>query len=303
MNKESYASSWGEKKERREHSDCSGKTPLTKEIILEIVPSAARIWQIQYFEYTFAGQPCFCRVNKQPTMFKNRIQRKTSGFPDRLSVPPLTLHCGVPHMRYFSIITEESNTFALLSTGTVLLEPRLGDDDDDAAARCECSLSSAPPAHSAHTVLSGMEMCSQSSEGSAQFSHLTSQGRFVDFQTNTFTQNLPQRSSGQITNLTATSGYFLHCLLIYRLSIKINASFTLLRGNLGLLYQQSCMGQASLLSHCTSERLLYFPYLFPREVILLCRMQVFNCRREIQDVGVTSHLAFLETSFFILQRT
>lgn len=121
-----------------------------------------------------------------------------SRFPDRLSVSPLTLHSGVPHVRYFSITTEESNTSALLSTGTVLLEPRLGDgddDDDDDAARCECSLSSAPPAQSGHTVLSGMEMCRQSSEGLAQFSHLPSQGTFVDFRTNTFTQNLPQRSS------------------------------------------------------------------------------------------------------------
>lgn len=38
------------------------------------------------------------------------------------------------------------------------------------------------PAHSDHAVLSVMEMCSQSSEGSAQFSHLTSQGRFADFE-------------------------------------------------------------------------------------------------------------------------
>lgn len=73
MNEENYTSSCGGKKEKRENSDCSGKTPLTKEIILEIVTSAARIWQIKYFEYALAGQPCFCCMNKYPTVLKNRI--------------------------------------------------------------------------------------------------------------------------------------------------------------------------------------------------------------------------------------
>lgn len=49
------------------------QTPLTKEIILEIVTSAAGIWQMEYFEYTLAGQPCFCHMNKYPPMFTNSI--------------------------------------------------------------------------------------------------------------------------------------------------------------------------------------------------------------------------------------
>lgn len=84
-----------------------------------------------------------------------------------------------------------------------------------------------------------------------------------------------------------TSGYFLYCLLIDRLSIKINACFTLISGNLGLYFQQSCLGQASVLSHCTSKRLLDFPRLFPRKVIFLCCIYVFNCRHEIHDLLVS----------------
>lgn len=177
-----------------------------------------------------------------------------SRFPDRLSVSPLTLHSGVPHVRYFSITTEESNTSALLSTGTVLLETRLGDDDDDDddAARCECSLSSAPPAHSGHTVLRGWKCAARAVRAwlSSATSHL--RGHLLTLeQTHShriFHKEVQFTWPGQITNHTATSGYFLPCLL-NRLSVKINACFTLSRGNVGLHYQQSCMGQASLLSH------------------------------------------------------
>lgn len=75
MNKEkSYTSSWGQKKGEEGKFRLQWKqTPLTKEIILEIVTSAAGIWQMEYFEYTLAGQPCFCHMNKYPPMFTNSI--------------------------------------------------------------------------------------------------------------------------------------------------------------------------------------------------------------------------------------
>lgn len=127
----------------------------------------------------------------------------------------------------------------------------------------------------------------------AQLSSATShlRGGLLTFE-QTHSHRIPHKAvqftwPGQITNLTLASGYFLCCLLIYRLSIKINACFTLISGNLGLHYQQSCLGQASLLPHCTSERLLYFPYLFSRKVIFLCCMYVFNCSHEIHDMLVS----------------
>lgn len=84
-------------------------------------------------------------------------------------------------------------------------------------------------------------------------------------------------SRGQITNLTLASGYFLCCLL----SIKINAFLTLINGNLGVHYQH---GTGAFLLYCTSERLLYFPHLFPRKVIFLYCIYVFNCSHETHNV-------------------
>lgn len=47
------------------------------------------------------------------------------------------------------------------------------------------------------------------------------------------------------------------------------------------------MGQASVLPHCTSERQLYFPHLFSRNVIFLCCICVFNCSHDVHDVLVS----------------
>lgn len=160
------------------------------------------------------------------------------------------------------------------------------------------------PAHSAQAVLSAMEMCSQSSEGSAQLSHLTPQGRFVDFdQTHShrvFHTEVQFAWPGQITNLTSASADFLCCLLICSLSIQINPCLTLISGSLGVHHQH---GTGTFLPHCTSERLMYFPCLFSRKVISLCCMYVFHCSHEIHDVLVPHPTGLFGNIIFILQRT
>lgn len=139
---------------------------------------------------------------------------------------------------------------------------------------------------SVQAVLSAMEMCSQSSEGSAQLSHLTPQGRFVDCEQThshrTFHKEVQFTWPGQITNLTSASADFL-CLLICSLSIQTNPCLTLISGSLGVHHQH---GTGTFLPHCTAERLLHFPCLFSRKVISLCCMYLFHCSHEIHDVLV-----------------
>lgn len=91
MNRDSYTSAWGKKAEEGKFRQQWKQIHLTTEITLEIVTSAARIWQMKYLEYTLAGQPCFCHMNKYPTVFKNSIyikKKKTSGFSETVLVPP-----------------------------------------------------------------------------------------------------------------------------------------------------------------------------------------------------------------------
>lgn len=172
----------------------------------------------------------------------------------------------------------------------VLLELRLGDDGDDeeAAAGCECSALPSLSSPQCPGCVGAVEMCSQSRGGSAQLSHLTPQRSLVDLeQTHShriFHKEVQFTWPGQITNLTSASAYFLCCLLIYWLSIQINACLTLTSGNLGVHYQH---GTGTFLSHCISERLLDFPHLFSRKVIFLCCMYVFNCSHDIHDVLVS----------------
>lgn len=219
-------------------------------------------------------------INSQPclkTVFRERHPEFQTGwvfYPDTAQ--------WVPPVRYFSITTKESNTSALLSTGTVLFKLRLvmmmmmKMQQQGVSVLLHPHLPSPQWPHSAEW--DGNVQPEQWGPSSAQPPHTSGEVCW----TSTFTQNLPQRSSVHVARSdyqpALTSGYFLHCLLIDRLSIKINACFTLISGNLGLYFQQSCLGQASVLSHCTSKRLLDFPRLFPRKVIFLCCIYVFNCR-------------------------
>lgn len=149
---------------------------------------------MKYFEYTLAGQPCFCHMNKYPTVFKTVFRERHPHFhtgwvfhASHCTVGPLTEvsqhhHKGKQHSPAQScLVMIHSKVWVFCSKVWVFCS----------ALTC--------PAHSDHTVLSVTEMCSQ---GSAQFSPLTSQGGLLAFE-QTFTQNLPQRSSVQV----ARSGY------------------------------------------------------------------------------------------------
>lgn len=79
MNRDSYTSAWGGggKKKQTEEGQF---TPQQKQVQLnkrnntgDRHYSAAKTWQMKYFEYALAGQPCFCHMNKYPTVFKNSI--------------------------------------------------------------------------------------------------------------------------------------------------------------------------------------------------------------------------------------
>lgn len=187
-------------------------------------------------------------------------------------VPSLSLHSRFPLVRYFSITTKENNTSALLIPQ---VQFDLRSCDGYAVMWDANLLSEWWRLNSVPTVQPGT-----TTDLFVQPLHILGVFWFV-FKTDVFTQSLPKRSSVSVARSDywppTTSEYFLGCLWIYRLSIKINAMVYPDQWQpvcLFLHYQQSCMGQAPRLS-CTLyiSKAAVHPILFSKESYFLgfCR--------------------------------